>query len=319
MAVTSHLVFDPSSLTASANVGAYVRAGSDGDLIASQTIASSEWLQVAAATFDKDGNGIGSHSNALDVYLTNAMAVNLDGVYDSGSNSDPDNIGIIAHVRNASPADAHQTFRSTGGAANADDVVAANVFGLDVNAFGMVFDGTTWDRLRGTSGAVHIHDGGSSITVDGTVDIGNTVTVQATDLDIRNLDAAQDDVGAWLHDGTGNAITSTSGYLDVNIASSSGTMTVSDAALADTALSHAAVSVGTSLTSVYASALSNRKYALAMNNGSAPMYLGGGSVTTSNGFPLYPGQSIELRLGASVDIKVISSAASQDLRGLQLS
>ncbi len=44
--------------------------------------------------------------------------------------------------------------------------------------------------------------------------------VQATDFDIRDLTAATDNVAAWLADGTGNAITSTTGFLDVNIAQS---------------------------------------------------------------------------------------------------
>jgi len=47
------------------------------------------------------------------------------------------------------------------------------------------------------AGAVNIQDGGNSITVDGTVavsSVGGTVTVSATDLDIRDLTLAQDAV-----------------------------------------------------------------------------------------------------------------------------
>lgn len=65
--LTSSLVFDPTETAASSNVGAYVRAGSDGDLIASQTIAAEEWLNVASALFDSAGNGITSTGGALDV------------------------------------------------------------------------------------------------------------------------------------------------------------------------------------------------------------------------------------------------------------
>jgi hypothetical protein len=94
---------------------------------------------------------------ALDVNVVNEVFLKVDGVYDGTNNLDPDNIGLIVHVRGAAPGDADQTFRSTGGAASSDDVVAANVKGLDVNAFGMVFDGTTWDRRRGTAGAGNVH------------------------------------------------------------------------------------------------------------------------------------------------------------------
>lgn len=66
-AFTGSLVFDPTETAASSNVGAYVRAGSDGDLIASQTIAAQEWLNTAAALFDGSGNAISSTGGALDV------------------------------------------------------------------------------------------------------------------------------------------------------------------------------------------------------------------------------------------------------------
>lgn len=117
--------------------------------------------------------------------------VALNGVYDLSDNPTPDNVGLIAHIRNAAPGDAQQTFRSTGGSAAADDVVAANVFGLDVNSFGMVFDGTTWDRLRGTNGAVHISDGGGSITVDGELTVTDAALAESSLVSNANVLAAQ--------------------------------------------------------------------------------------------------------------------------------
>lgn len=50
-------------------------------------------------------------------------------------------------------------------------------------------------------------------------DGGNSITVDAIDLDIRDLVAATDSVSAWTKDGSGNAITSTAGALDVNLKS----------------------------------------------------------------------------------------------------
>ena len=47
MSVSARLDFDPTnanSLAASHSVGAYVRAGTDGDLIGSETLNSLEWL-----------------------------------------------------------------------------------------------------------------------------------------------------------------------------------------------------------------------------------------------------------------------------------
>jgi len=72
MGVTNRLVFDPTdadSVAASSSMGAYVRAGSDGDLIASQTISAEEWLNTAAALFDGSGNAISSTGGALDVNI----------------------------------------------------------------------------------------------------------------------------------------------------------------------------------------------------------------------------------------------------------
>lgn len=63
----------------------------------------------------------------------------------------------------------------------------------------------TINNAAGAS-AVNIQDGGNSITVDGTVavsSVGGTVTVAATDLDIRDLTSASDSVAA-VQSGTWN-------------------------------------------------------------------------------------------------------------------
>lgn len=153
---------------------------------------------------------------------------------------------------------------------------------------------------------------GSSVSISG------TVAVSATDLDIRDLSAATDSVSAWTKDGSGNAINSTSNALNVYVTGSSA-LTVNDAALANTAISANTTTVGTSLISAISSILSSRKYAYFYNNGNKPMYLGTTGTTAADGFPMYPGMGYEFRAGASIDFKVISTAASQDLRHLQLS
>lgn len=345
MSFKDRIVFDVANISESDNIGAFVRSAS-GDLIDSQTIAASEWLQVAAALHAGDGTAITQTGGALDVNITNSLSVSLDGVYDGVSNLNPDNVGMIAHVRAASPGDAQQTFRSTGGAASADDVTAADVQGLDVNSFGMVFDGTAWDRLRGTSGAVHINDGGNSITVDavdldirdlafatdsvdvsgssvsitGTVavtqstspwvigDGGGSITVDAVDLDIRDLSSATDSVSAVQ-----------SGSWTVTADAGAGTFTVSDAALANTAIANAASNTTTTASAIPASALANRKYAFIQNLGNRSIFLGGSGVTTSNGLRLSPGGTLEMRLGAAVSLFRVTDSGTQDTRILELS
>ena len=111
--------------------------------------------------------------------------------------------------------------------------------------------GTAHALRLAANGAVIIDDGGSAITVDGTVaatqsgtwnigtvtsitndvniaDGGNSITVDAVDLDIRDLDSTQDSVAAWLSDGSGNALSSTTGALDVNIDNASIDVTATD-------------------------------------------------------------------------------------------
>ena len=61
-----------------------------------------------------------------------------------------------------------------------------------------------------------------------------------------------------------------------------------------------AVSVGTSATALPASALSGRRVLWLYNNGAATIFLGPAGVTTANGFPLLPGQSVALEVGVLV-------------------
>lgn len=68
-------VTDTDTRAASANVGAYVRAGTDGALIDSQAIGGTEWLQAASALFDGAGTALTSTltggKQGLDVYVSN--------------------------------------------------------------------------------------------------------------------------------------------------------------------------------------------------------------------------------------------------------
>jgi hypothetical protein len=163
---------------------------------------------------------------ALDVYVANDIDVSVEGVYDVGTNPTPDNVGLIAHSRAATPGASDQLFRSTGGAATADDVTAANVHGLDVNAFGMVFDGTAWDRLRGTAGAVNTHlssqasgfkvdtkssyatASAKSVTVGATAaQLDGTPLTGRTSVQVQNVSNKK----IWI--GFSNAVTSADGIL----------------------------------------------------------------------------------------------------------
>lgn len=149
--------------------------------------------------------------------------------------------------------------------------------------------------------------------------INNDVTVTATDLDIRALDAAQDSVAAWAHDGTGNALDSTAGALNVFI--DGGEVTVNDVALANTAVEAASNDLAAANTaeSVKATALANRKYLYIYNNGNREVFVGGAGVSATDGFPISPGGTYMFRAGAAVDLQWVSANTSQQIRTLELS
>jgi hypothetical protein len=158
-----------------------------------------------------------------------------------------------------------------------------------------------------------------SLTID---DGGLSITVDATDLDIRDLTAASDSVASWTHDGTGTAITSTSvngdQALDVNI---SNDVVVNDAALANTAIIAASKSLATAGTdeAVVASALTDRKYLFIYNNDNRKIFIGQAGVDSTTGFPVSPGSYLELRAGAAVAVNFDSNKNGHNIRTLELS
>lgn len=169
---TKQLNFNTTSsntIAASDNVGAYLRDAA-GLLISSKLIAATQWLQVAAATFDGAGTAITSTTlggvQALDVNIASPLEVNveLNGVYNAGTNPTPSNTGLVGATRAATPAITGQLNILTSATAASDAVVAANVSALDVNAYNMGYNGTTWDRLKSTSGALNVNLSSSSLS-----------------------------------------------------------------------------------------------------------------------------------------------------------
>jgi hypothetical protein len=164
------------------------------------------------------------------------------------------------------------------------------------------------NAIGSTGGALHISDAGGSLTVD------------ATDLDIRDLSHTQD--SARIGDGT-DLVTVTnvaSDYgLDVNIINTE--LPISDTALANTAIATAAnaLDVANTAEDLVASPLANRKYLFAYNNGNKEAYLGPTGVSAATGFPIPPGSLLELRAGPSIDIEWVSDDTNQEMRTMELS
>lgn len=176
--------------------------------------------------------------------------------------------------------------------------------------------GGTW-TIDSITNAVTVNQGTSPWVIG---DGGGSITVDAVDLDIRDLTAASDSVASWTKDGAGNSINSTSNALNVYV-TGSGALTVNDAALANTAIAAAAETLDAANTAqdIVASPLSNRKYLWVYNNDNQKMFIGQSGVTSANGFPVSPGSYIELRAGAAVDIEFVSSKLNHEIRTLEIS
>lgn len=72
MGVTNRLSFDPTdadTIASSSTIGAYVRAGTDGTLIGSETLNSLAWLRTSGPIIDSSGNEVGVTSNALNIHI----------------------------------------------------------------------------------------------------------------------------------------------------------------------------------------------------------------------------------------------------------
>ena len=149
---------------------------------------------------------------SLDVNITGSdpLDVNLDGVYALVTNLDPDNVGTIQHVRAVAPGDAEQTFRSTGATPTSDALDGTTVHAIDVNSFGMAWDGAAWDRIRkdATSEGLLVHLADHDIPANNPIPVYITDQVAGEDVhdfdDNAGVDVAA--AGADNHDYTVTAL-----------------------------------------------------------------------------------------------------------------
>lgn len=85
------------------------------------------------------------------------VTAELDGVYDASTNKDPDNVGIIAHERVASPSDVEQIQRVTADNPDTDNIESAKVIALDTNGFQYYLNSSDqWDRQKGSDGNSYV-------------------------------------------------------------------------------------------------------------------------------------------------------------------
>jgi hypothetical protein len=282
--VLHKLIFDTTSaatIADSHSVGAYLRA-SDGTLLTHTDVGGKKALDVRLA----EGINVEVDLSHVDDSVkvgdgTDFLAINNDG-----------SIVVTAtdlDIRDLTQADEITVFQGT-----SPWVVSA----------------TDLDIRNLTFAADSVDVSGSSVSVS------NTVTVSATDLDIRNLAHTQDSVK--IGDGTDFLAVNADGSINATI---TGTITVGDAALANTAIATASNTLASANTAedLVASPLANRKYLWAYNNGNRIAYIGASGVSARDGFPVPPGAYVQMRAGAAIDIEWVSALTGHDMRTMELS
>lgn len=281
----------------------------------------------AVASWTHDGTGtaitstVSGADTGLDVNIINAadiqVAVNSEYAEDSAHSSGEVGSFVLAVRQDA-----------LASSTSADGDYAA----FKVNASGELY--TTDEGAEALLTTIDADT--SSIATDASTIAGDTTSIDATLTALSKAEdsahgsgdqgfqmlAVRNDTLASLVDTDGDYAplqVSANGALYVNIAE--GTLSVNDAALANTAIASAANALGAANTAedVVASPLSNRKYLYIYNNGNKKAYIGQSGVSASNGFPLSPGSYLELRCGAAIDIEWVSADTSQELRTLELS
>lgn len=170
-------------------------------------------------------------------------------------------------------------------------------------------------ELTNTQHSITAHQGGTW-TIDA---ITNAVTVQATNLDIRDLAFASDSVtahqgGTWTIDAITNAVTVQATNLDIRDLSSA-TDSVSTVEQALNTWKTSQVSVTNSATQIAATPLTGRKRIIIQNVGAQDIYVkDANTVAAATDGKIAKGASFEMILGASATIYGITASGSSDIR-----
>jgi len=343
------LSFDPTdadSIAASHSVGAYVRAGTDGDLIGSETLGGEEWLRTTGPIVSSGGTEVTLTGTALDVNIASgSITVTEEDVYaeDSAHVSGDkgtftmairvdDLTAVPAGVLAGTEGDYQGFIADASGAlyvagtdfdirdldANQDNVAISDgtntlavTAGGAINAIVTATDLDIRDIDAGQDN-IAISDGTDTLAINGDGSINSVVT--ATDLDIRDLTHVSDSVR--LGDGTAFYTSTTVGSdlgLDVYVLND---ILVSD--VANTAILNTQKNVTTTTGALLVSQQAARKYLYVQNLGPNKIYIGASGVTTADGIEMSRGSLAELRLGPALSLHAVASAGTVDTRLMQL-
>ena len=202
----------------------------------------------------------------------------------------------------------------------------------------------TLDSIQADLHSIKISDGSNDLAIDAsgfiTANINGNVTVDATDLDIRDLSAAQDNVA--ISDGTDTLAVNADGSLNAVVTATdldvrdlthvSDSVKIGDgteflAINADGSINaqvvldnistwqYSAATVTNTAGELAATPLTGRDKMIIQNLGANDVYLGDdASVTSSNGLKLPKGSSMELNFEEDANVFAITASGSADVR-----
>ena len=161
-------------------------------------------------------------------------------------------------------------------------------------------------EVKNASGinAVNIQDGGNTITVDGSVSVSNMINVSNLATSAKQL---ADNHNVKVNSST-EAITSTSGAIDVNLKSSSGNIPTTIAHISNTSISN--------VTATQISNASNsckKVIVTALETNTSWIRIGGSTLTTTSGILLYPTDSIELTISNTNLLYALAGVNGEDI------
>lgn len=278
-----HLMFDTTDATTIADtdsVGAFVRAGTDGDLISSTNVGGKE---------------------GLDVNLINASIVVTATDLDIRDLTQADEItvyqGTDPWVVSATDLDIRDLDHSQDNVA-----IAQGGNTMVVNADGSINVNADIDIVNGAEKAEDAaHASG---------DIGQYVLAVRQD-SLASSTSNDGDYASLKVNAAGALYVNVENTITVNDAALAAT------AIANAAN---ALDVADTAEAAVASALANRKYLWIYNNDNSKVYIGSSGVTAANGFPVSPGSYMELRCGAAISpFFVGQSGKVPEIRTMELS
>lgn len=297
------LIFDPADLAESDNIGTYLRAGSDGDLITSTLIGSKEALDVNlvggadSGIFPEDSAHVSADAGQFILAVRNdteGSLVSADGDYAPLQVDALGRLRVYADLSTATSAEKLE-----------DD---AHVSG-DVGSFSLA---VRQDTLA------------SSVSADGDYAAfkldarGGLWTVPVGSVDDDAADTENPvKVGSKAPSGALAAVSATGDRANV-ISDMYRRIYINDSP--NIAVLGGAVVVGNvTAVALPTTALAGRRRAFIQNLGSNDIYVGASGVTTATGMRVAKGATLSMEIGQNVDVYAIaSSGASNDVRILEV-